>query len=148
MKIIWSGVWRTGPTFYLCLQLSKSSPSSSSFKYNRLKLMHLKQMFYVKLTIKFELFFFTDLSVCIWIIFCPPPPLPICWLVYMIMSRKWNIFRVTGPLWRESAVIGRFRWCGAFMFPLMFPWTNVWANSRNAGDLGSHCTHCDVAAMR
>ena len=72
MKIIWSGVWRTGPTFYLCLQLSKSSPSSSSFKYNRLKWMHLKQMFYVKLTIKFELFFFTDLSVCIWIIFCPP----------------------------------------------------------------------------
>ena len=48
----------------------------------------------------------------------------------------------------NPSVTGRFpsqsQWRGALMFSLMCVWTNVWENSRDAFDLRSHGTHCDV----
>ena len=39
------------------------------------------------------------------------------------------------------------QWRGALMFSLTCVWTNVWANSRDAGDLRRHRTHCDITVM-
>ena len=36
---------------------------------------------------------------------------------------------------------------GALIFSLICPWTNGWANNRDAGDLRRHQTHCDVIVM-
>ena len=39
------------------------------------------------------------------------------------------------------------QWRGVLMFSLICAWTNVWVNSRDAGDLGRHRAHDDVALM-
>ena len=39
------------------------------------------------------------------------------------------------------------RWRGALMFSLIFPWTNGWVNTRDAGDLRSQWAHYDVTVM-
>ena len=39
------------------------------------------------------------------------------------------------------------QWCGALMFSLICPWTNVWANNRDTGDLRFHHAHYDVTVM-
>ena len=48
----------------------------------------------------------------------------------------------------NSPVTGEFshrgRWRGALMFSLICPWTNGWANNRDAGDLKRHRGHYDV----
>ena len=40
---------------------------------------------------------------------------------------------------------GQWRW--TLMFPLICAWTNGWANSREAVDLGRHRTHYDVTVL-
>ena len=67
-----------------------------------------------------------------------------CFLKFhMMTSSNGNIFRVTGPLWRESTchrwipftkVSDAELWCVFFIFA----WTNGWANNRDAGDLKHH----------
>ena len=82
------------------------------------------------------------------------------WHIYVMMtSSHWNIFRVTGPLWGES--IGD-RWGNhrspidsrhegqlhrASIFSLTCAWTNVWANSRSAGDFRRLRPHYGVTVM-
>ena len=52
---------------------------------------------------------------------------------------KWKHFCVTSPLWGETA---GHRWipltkssdAELWFFSLIYAWTNVWANNRNAGD--------------
>ena len=39
------------------------------------------------------------------------------------------------------------QWRGALIFPLICAWTNVWENSRDAGDLRHHRVHYDVTVM-
>ena len=55
------------------------------------------------------------------------------------------------PLWGNPPVTGDFphkgQWSGALMFSLICSWTNVWANNRDAGDLGSHHAHYDATVM-
>ena len=41
----------------------------------------------------------------------------------------------------------KVQWLGAFIFSLIYAWTNVWANNRDAGDLRRHRTHYDVTVM-
>ena len=36
---------------------------------------------------------------------------------------------------------------GALPFSVISAWTNGWANNRDAGDLGCHCTHYDAIVM-
>ena len=64
----------------------------------------------------------------------------------MMTSSNGTIFRVTGPLWGESA---GHRW-----FPLtkvsdaeLCARTNGWANNRHAGDLTRHRAHYDVSVI-
>ena len=47
-----------------------------------------------------------------------------------------NIFRITGPLWRE-----------ALMFSLICPWTKHWADKWDASDLRCYHVHYDVIEM-
>ena len=64
---------------------------------------------------------------------------------------KWNISRVTGPLWGESTgnwwIPHKGQWHGALMFSLICAWTNGWANNRDSGELRRHCAHYDVTVM-
>ena len=64
------------------------------------------------------------------------------WPFYRNDVIKWNIFRVTGPLWPvipwDSPVTRNW------MFSFICACTNCSANSRKAGDLGRHRTHYDV----
>ena len=62
----------------------------------------------------------------------------------MTTSSKGKIFRVTGPLWRDSSHKGQ--WHGALMFSLICAWTNGWANNQDPGDLRRHRAHYDVTA--
>ena len=39
------------------------------------------------------------------------------------------------------------QWRGTSMFSLIFAWTNVWPNNRDAGDLRRHRAHYDVTVM-
>ena len=39
------------------------------------------------------------------------------------------------------------QWHGALMFPLIYAWTNSWANNWDTGDLRRHRAHCDVTVM-
>ena len=39
------------------------------------------------------------------------------------------------------------QWSGALMFSLICAWTNSWANTGDAGDLGRHCTNYDVIVV-
>ena len=81
------------------------------------------------------------------------------WFVYrwltaggMMTSANGNIFRVTGPMWRQFAVhrwipltkasdaeLWCFLWCE--------PWINGWVNNREAGDLRRHRAHYDVIVI-
>ena len=60
-----------------------------------------------------------------------------------------TFFPVTGTLWGEF--IGEFPSqkpvTRSFDFSLIWAWTKVWANNRNAGDLWRHCAHYDVTVM-
>ena len=63
-----------------------------------------------------------------------------------------NIFHATGPLWWEST---GHRWipltkasdAELLMLFLIWAWTNVWENNRDAGDLRRHLTHYGVTVM-
>ena len=72
-------------------------------------------------------------------------------LLCMMTSLNGNIFRVTGPLLRESTghrwIPLKGQWRRALMFSLICPWTNGWANNRNAGVLRSRRLHYDVTVM-
>ena len=71
-----------------------------------------------------------------------------CIQPFYMMSSNGNIFRVTGPLWRESTGSPRKgQWHWALLFSLIYARTNGWANSRDAGDLRRHRAHYDVTAM-
>ena len=52
----------------------------------------------------------------------------------------------------NSPVTGEFphkgQWRGALVFSLIFAWTNVLVNSRDAGDLRCNRAHYDVTIMR
>ena len=39
------------------------------------------------------------------------------------------------------------QWRGAFMFSLIYSWTNGWVNNPDAGDLRCYCAHYDVTVM-
>ena len=67
----------------------------------------------------------------------------LCFLFYVrsriMTSSNENIFRVTGPLWGESA---DHRWIpftkasdAELLFSLICAWTNGWANTQDGGDL-------------
>ena len=65
--------------------------------------------------------------------------------ITMMTSSNWNIFRVTGPLWRESLSPvdspHKGQWCGALMLSLICTWTNVWVNNLDNGDLRRDRAH-------
>ena len=71
---------------------------------------------------------------------------------HMMTSSNRNIFRVTGPLWGNSPVIGEFpsqrQWRGALMFSLIWAWINGWVNNRETGDLRRHRAHYGVIVMK
>ena len=74
----------------------------------------------------------------------------------MRTSLNGNIFRVTGPLWREFTD-HRYRspvnsphkgqWRGALMFSLICAWTNGWVNNWYVGDLRRRRAHYDITVM-
>ena len=66
--------------------------------------------------------------------------------VGMMMSSNGNIFRVTGPLWRESTS-HRGQWHRALKFSLICAWTNGWANKRDTSDLRYHHADYDVTVV-
>ena len=69
----------------------------------------------------------------------------------MMTSSNGNIFRVSGPLWRETSSNHRSQvdsphkgqWRGA----LIFSSTISWANNLDAGDLRRHRAHFDVTVV-
>ena len=64
---------------------------------------------------------------------------------FMMTSSNGNIFRVTGPLWVDSAQnrpVTR-----SFGVYFICTWTNDWTRNRDAGDLRSHRAHSDVTIM-
>ena len=65
-------------------------------------------------------------------------------------SSNGSIFRVTGPLWGNPPVNSphKGQWRRALIFSLIYVWTNVWANNRDAGDLRRHRAHYDVTVMQ
>ena len=74
------------------------------------------------------------------------------WKKIMITSSNDNIFRVTGPLWRDTTdhrwiPPNKGMWRGALMFSLISAWTNGCTNNRDAGDLRRHRAHYDVTVM-
>ena len=82
--------------------------------------------------------------------------LPQCqWSSFVGMNAddiKWEHFPRYKPFVRgihRSPVDSPYKgqWRGALMFSLICAWTNVWANNRDAGDLGRHCAHYDVIVM-
>ena len=71
---------------------------------------------------------------------------------YMMTSSNRKIFHVTGLCAGNSPVTGGFPSQRPLTRPLMFSlicaWTNIWANSRDAGDLRRHRFHYDVTVMQ
>ena len=66
---------------------------------------------------------------------------------------KWKYFPPYWPFVRgihRSPVdsLHKGHWRGAFIFALICPWTNGWANYRDAGDLRRHHDHYDVTIMQ
>ena len=63
----------------------------------------------------------------------------------MMASSNGNIFHVIDPLWGNPPTTGglppQSQWRGTLMFSLICTWTNVWANTRDIGDLRRHHTH-------
>ena len=72
---------------------------------------------------------------------------------YMMTSSNGNIFRGTGPIWREFTghrwipltKVSNAEWHGALMFSLN--WINSWVNNRESGDLRRHWAYYDVTVM-
>ena len=66
---------------------------------------------------------------------------------------KWKHYRVTDPLWGESAfhrwilLTRTSQWRGIFMFSLICAWTNVWANIQDTEDLIRYRARYDVIVM-
>ena len=65
---------------------------------------------------------------------------------------KWNIFRVTGPLWGESTGFPvdshhKGQWRVTLMLSLICAWTNDWASNQDAGNLRRHRAYYDVIVM-
>ena len=60
--------------------------------------------------------------------------------------RYWSFFRVIYLSPVDSPY--KSQWCGALIFSLIWAWTNLWANSRDAGDLRCHSTRCDETIMQ
>ena len=65
---------------------------------------------------------------------------------------KWNFFSTYWPCVRgihQSLVVlpPKGQWYGAFMFSLIFAWTNSWANNWDTGDFRCHLSHYDVSVM-
>ena len=70
----------------------------------------------------------------------------------MMTSSNGSIFCITGPLCggiHRSPVNyphkGQWHW--ALMLPLIWAWTNTWANNGDTGDLRRHCAHRHVIVM-
>ena len=40
------------------------------------------------------------------------------------------------------------QWRGAFMFSLIYTWTNGWANNGDAGEVRRHLAHYDIIVMK
>ena len=70
----------------------------------------------------------------------------------MMTSYNGNIFRITGPLWREFT---SHRWIPCtkandgelWRFLWSVPWMNSWVNNPEACDLRRHRAHYDVPVM-
>ena len=63
---------------------------------------------------------------------------------------KWKHFPVSGPLWWECPrwiPLHKGQWRGDLMFSLVYAWTNIWANNRDAGDLRRHRAHYEVTMI-
>ena len=65
---------------------------------------------------------------------------------------KWKHFQHYWPFVKgihQSPVDSRHKgqWRRALVFSLMWAWTSASTNTWDAGDLRSHCTHCDVNVM-
>ena len=52
-----------------------------------------------------------------------------------------------GIRWSSVDSPHKCQWRGALIFSLIYAWTNGWANTRDAEDLGSHCAHYEVTVM-
>ena len=71
---------------------------------------------------------------------------------FMVTSSNGELFRVNWPFVRgiHRAPVNsphKGQWRGAFMFSLVWAWTNGWVNNREAGDLRRHLAHYDVIVM-
>ena len=65
---------------------------------------------------------------------------------------KWNYFPcywsfVRGIHRSPVNYPHKVQWRAALMFSLIFAWTNIWANNRDAGDFRHHRPHYDVIVM-
>ena len=65
---------------------------------------------------------------------------------------KWKQFLSYWPFVRAIRQLPvdfphKDHWRGALVFSRICAWTNGWANSRDALDLGHHGAHCDVTIM-
>ena len=74
------------------------------------------------------------------------------WSIFMMTSSNGNIFRVTGHLCGEFTghrwiPRANGQWRGTLMLSLICAWMNNWVNNREAGDLGRHRAHYNVAVM-
>ena len=67
-------------------------------------------------------------------------------------ATKWKHFPLYWPFVRgihRSPVnfLHKGQWRGALMFSLIWAWTNVWVNNRDAGDLRRHHAYYDISVM-
>ena len=65
-------------------------------------------------------------------------------------SSNGDIFRVTGPLWGNLPMTGKFpsqKPVTRALVSLISAWTNGWVNNRDAGDLRRHRSQYDVTVM-
>ena len=64
---------------------------------------------------------------------------------------KWKHFRQYWPfvqgIYRSSVDSHNCQWRVAFMFSLIYAWTNSWVINQDAGDWRRHRAHCDVTVM-
>ena len=72
------------------------------------------------------------------------------WATDVMLSANGNIFRVTGPLWRELASHWwnhKVRWREAVKFSWICAWPNCWVHNRDAGDLRRNRADYAVTVM-
>ena len=72
--------------------------------------------------------------------------------VWGMMTLSNEFFFTNWPFVRgihQSLVVlpPKGQWYGAFMFSLIFAWTNSWANNWHTGDFRCHLSHYDVSVM-